>query len=427
MKQLQTINILLPENLKPVGSLRDYLDTGGFDGFKKAKSLSAVQLIEEVKRSGLRGRGGAGFPTGIKWETVYRDPCPTKYVVCNAAEGEPGTYKDRYLIRMNPYQLIEGILIACGVVEPPKAIIGIKKKFVREIESLRRAIREIEDAGIMPKDFIELFLGPDEYLFGEEKALLEAIDGRGALPRILPPYVLGIYESPGFPNPTIVNNVETFSHLPHIFANGAHWYYSTIGVEGSSGTMIFTLTGDVKKPGLYELPLGTPLRELLYDIGGGPRNGHSFKAVFSGAANPVITPEMFDTPMDFVALRKAGSGLGSAGFIVFDDRTCMVKAAALFSGFLAAGSCGQCVPCITGTNKITQLLEKIDRGKGEGDDIDAVLREAARTPEQSRCYLATQESVLVTSVVRKFRQEFEQHLGAKCPLPRTLVLPRLEI
>lgn len=416
--------VLLPEDLKPLQSLQDYKAIGGLRGLKRAEGLSPWDIIQEVKASGLRGRGGAGFPAGVKWETVYNDDCLIKYVVCNCAEGEPGTYKDRYLIDKNPYQLIEGMLIAARAISAKGAVIGIKEKFIFQVLRLQQAMEEMEQAGVMPEGFLEIVLGPDDYLFGEEKALLEVIDGHGAMPRIFPPYMMGIRTTPNEMNPTIVNNAETMSHVSHILANGADWFRS-IGTEDTPGTMILTLSGDIKNPGVYEVSLGLTLHELLFDIGGGPW-GKSIRAVFSGVANCVITPEIFDTPIDFGSMRDAGVGLGSGGFIVYDESKCMVRVALMFSRFLAKSSCGQCLPCNMGCNTITAHLYNLKSGKGSTKDIDAIIAECGRCTNQTRCFLPVQETKVVSSLINKFPKQFEEHAKGLCHYPAEMILPKMD-
>ena len=416
--------VLLPLEGSYVANLDEYMELSNFEGLKRAMAMRPLELIKLVTDSNLRGRGGAGFPVGVKWKTVAESDCATRYVVCNAAEGEPGTYKDRYLIRKNPYQLLEGIMIAAHAVGAKGAVIGTKEKFSGPVERLRAAISEMEQAEIVPPKFITVYEGPDEYLFGEEKALLEAIDGRGALPRIMPPYMLGIYEKPHSPNPTVVNNVESLSNLPHILRNGADWFRN-IGSSSAGGTMIFTLSGDIKNPGMYELPMGTPLRELLYDLGGGSSGEHPIKAVFSGVANAVITPDQFDTPMDFDAMKRIGSGLGSGGFIVYDESACMVHAAMLFAQFLAQGSCGQCMPCGLGTGKMAELLQKLESGKGSESDIEDIMHERGKMTNQTRCYLPAQAANLIPSIIERFPEEFHNHCHEPCVSLRHLSLPQI--
>lgn len=417
--------IVLPLDLEPIRTLEEYRAKGGLSGLNKARAMSPRDVIAEVKKAGLRGRGGAGFPTAIKWEGLVSDTSPTKYTVCNGSEGEPGTFKDRYLIRRNPYQLLEGILIAAYAVSAKQAFLGLKAKFVPELVRVRGALKELEQAKVVKEGYLQIVLGPDEYLFGEEKALLEVIDGRGAMPRIMPPYLQGVHFTPTEYNPTAVNNVETMSNLPNILSRGADWF-RTLGSADTPGTMIFTLCGDVKNPGVYELPMGTKLRALLEKIGGGPVGKYPFKAVFSGVANRAITPDQFDTPLDFGSMRAAGSGLGSGGFIVYDESVCMVKVALRFSGFLASESCGQCVPCNSGSRRITEHLSLIESGKGTQDNIDRILTECGMITNQTRCFLPAEESALVSSMLTKFRREFDSHLKGPCPLERHPILAKID-
>jgi len=416
--------ILLPHDLKPISSLAEYKKRGGLKGLEKAYAMSRAEVIEHVKQSGLRGRGGAGFPAGVKWQTVAADPSPKKYVVCNGAEGEPGTFKDRYMIVRNPYQLLEGMLICAYAVNAEQAIIGIKKKFTPQVNRLKDAIREMEGARVVAPGFLDIVLGPDDYLFGEEKALLEVIDGRGAMPRNMPPYLLGVKYTPLEHNPTVVNNAESMSHLPHIFAKGVDWFRST-GSEDTPGTIVLTLSGDVKRPGVYEVPAGLTVRKALYDLAGGPAGDKPFKAVFSGVANCVMTPDLFDTPMDFGSLRKAGVGLGSGGFIVYDEDTCMVNIALMFSRFLARSSCGQCIPCNAGCRIITEHLEKLENGEGDEEDIEDILIECGRCTSQTRCFLPTQESKMISSIIDQFPREFQNHIDYGCRRPKRPVLPKI--
>ncbi|MDP2652803.1 MAG: NADH-ubiquinone oxidoreductase-F iron-sulfur binding region domain-containing protein [Candidatus Omnitrophota bacterium] len=421
----QELRVLLPQDNKPIQNLEEYKAASGLKGLQRARSMAPREVIDEVKKAGLRGRGGAGFPAAIKWTTAFEDTSSRKFVVCNGSEGEPGTYKDRYLIQKNPYQLVEGIMIVSHVVGAEQAFIGMKAKFIREVARVKKAIEEMTQAGFIKPGYLEVVPGPDEYLFGEEKALLEVVDGRGALPRIMPPFMQGVRCAPGEYNPTVVNNVETLSHVSHIMAKGAEWFRS-IGCADTPGTMIFTLCGDVKRPGMYELPLGTTLRELIYDLGGGPAGGHPIRAVFSGVANKVMTPEIFDTPMAFGTLREAGGGLGSAGFIVYDESMCMVKAAAMFSSFLARESCGQCVPCNTGARLITEHLRLYESGQAKSHTMEDILTECGRVTNQTRCFLPAEESILISSMVRKFVKDFEAHVQSPCPHSREPQLPLID-
>jgi NADH-quinone oxidoreductase subunit F len=389
-----------------------------------ALKLSPAEVVEEVRRSGLRGRGGAGFPTGIKWRTVHEDPCPTRFVVCNAAEGEPGTFKDRWLLRMNPYQVLEGLAIAAHAAGAQKAFIGIKAGFETEIGRLQQAMEEMASRDLLGPAPVELVGGPDEYLFGEEKALLEVIEGNPPLPRIIPPFMEGLFREPGSTNPTVVNNVETLANVPHIVRNGSEWFRS-MGTEKSPGTMVFTLSGDVRHPGLYELPLGYSLRDLVFRIGGGPPEGRKTKAIFPGASSTVLLPEQLDTPLDFDAMKAVGSGLGSGGFVVYDDSACMVRATRSLSRFLYVESCAQCPACKHGTGQITDLLDRIDRGEGSDLDFETILARCLTVTDGQRCALPTGESLLVQSAIQVFGSEFAEHSGRGCPRPRDLPVPKM--
>ena len=408
----------------PVRSLDEYVGRGGGRALAAALEQAPEEVIEEVRRSGLRGRGGAGFPTGVKWRTVREDPCPTKYMVCNAAEGEPGTFKDRWLLRMNPYQVLEGVEIAAHAVGAQAAYIGIKVGFEREVERLEGAMQEMADRELLGPVPIELVPGPDEYLFGEEKALLEVIEGNLPLPRIVPPWMEGLFRTPDSPNPTAVNNVETLANVPHIIREGADWFRS-FGTEDSSGTMLFTLCGDVRHPGVYELPLGFSLRDLVYGLGGGPPEGRELKAIFPGASSTVISPEQLDTPLGFDPMRAVGTALGAGGFVVYDDSACIVRATLSFSRFLYVESCAQCPACKHGTGAITELLERIERGEGSGGDVETILARALTVTDAQRCALPTGATLIAQSAVQVFGDEFAAHFGRGCPRPRDLPLPKI--
>jgi NADH-quinone oxidoreductase subunit F len=416
---------LLPE--KTIDSLDAYEAAMGGQALTKALALSPAQVIAEVKKSGLRGRGGAGFPTGIKWASVAHDPCPTKYFVCNGAEGEPGTFKDRLLMRRNPYQLMEGMAIGAYAIGAAKAFLAVKRSSVPEVAAIRRALDEMSFRERLGPVSIELVLGPEDYLYGEEKALLEVIEGHDALPReaALPPYIKGLFATdPAVMNPTVVNNVETVSNVPQILLHGADRFRSS-GTANSPGTMVFTVSGDVERPGVYELPLGTTLRELIYGKGGGIKAGRTIKAVFSGVSNPVIVPKYLDAPMDFSAFRAIGSGLGSGGFIVYDGTACMVRVAHCFSKFLWEESCNQCWSCKQGTDQSTVHLAKLIEGSGREPDVELILQGAMMAPHGNRCYLPVEHSLLIPSVVRSFPREFENHFGRGCQRCREILLPKM--
>jgi NADH-quinone oxidoreductase subunit F len=424
---------LLPTD--SIDSLDAYLatETGG-RGLERAVELGAKATIAEVTRSGLRGRGGAGFPTGRKWQSIVSDGGGTTYVVGNGAEGEPGTFKDRALMRANPYQLVEGVLIAAFAVGAREAFIALKASFGEQIERVTKAVAEMQAAGMCALCTVNIVHGPDEYLFGEEKALLEVIEGKPPLPRLLPPYEHGLFASdvvtgwepaPGqpSPNPTLVNNVETLSSVPHILARGADWYRS-MGTDDSPGNLVCTVVGDVVAPDVGEIELGTPLGAVIDAVGSGLLPGRTIKAVISGVANPVLTD--LSTPVSYEGFAAAGSGLGAGGFVVFDDTTCMVEAARVMSRFLYVESCGQCPPCKLGTGAVTEVLERIEGGNGDIRDIEELQSWLAKVTDGNRCYLPVQERLVVGSILERFADEFAEHWAAgRCPRPRTVPLAKI--
>jgi NADH:ubiquinone oxidoreductase subunit F (NADH-binding) len=395
---------------------------GGCRALAKALSLPRREIVDVVKSSGLRGRGGGGFPTGLKWEGLLQTEGAT-YLVCNGAEGEPATFKDRLLIRRNPYQLLEGVAIAAYATGAIAAYVAVKEAFEQEARALDKAMAEMGERDLLGAVPMQLHLGPDEYLFGEEKALMEVLEGKEPMPRMMPPYMHGLFGEPYAPNPTVSNNVETLFNVPPIVEWGPEWFRS-VGTERSPGTMVLTLVGDVKRPGVYEVPLGTPLRVFLNDIGGGPRDSRELKAVVPGSSHPVITPALFDTPMDFDALSEAGSGLGT-GFTAYDDTACMVRVAHTFSNFLYVESCAQCNPCKLHSGDITDRLARLETGQATEEDLERILEGCNKVTDGQRCYLATAESVLVQSLVKQFIGEFAAHIDSGCPLPREIPLPKL--
>ena len=432
---------LLPT--EPVATFDEYVRTGpGGRGVERAVELGPAGTIEEIARSGLRGRGGGGFPTGRKWAGVAGQPGTHRYVVCNAAEGEPGTFKDRALIRANPYQLVEGVVIAAYAVGAVEAFICLKESFGPERDRIARAVAELQDAGICRDCGVRIVAGPDEYLFGEEKAMLEVIEGNEPLPRLLPPYEHGLFATapqtgwqakdpePGHhgrheSNPTLVNNAETLSNVPHILVDGADRFRSR-GTSESPGTLVATVVGDVLAPGVGEVDLGTPLRDVIDAVCGGVRPDRTIKAVFSGVANPVVTAEHLDAPFSYEGLAAIGSGLGAGGLIVYDDTACMVEVARMFSRFLYVESCGQCPPCKLGSGEITARLEQLEGGSGSTDDLEEIGAWLAKVTDGSRCYLAVEEQQVVGSILRAFPDEVVEHIERRsCPRPRRLPLPKV--
>jgi NADH:ubiquinone oxidoreductase subunit F (NADH-binding) len=414
---------ILIDNKNEITSLEEYKIKGGLIGLEKATTLKSEEIIDEVKRSGLRGRGGAGFPTGVKWETVFNRPCETKYVVCNAAEGEPGTFKDRYLIRKNPYQIVEGVAIAARAIGAIGAYFAIKKKFTKEIARLKEAINSMASAGFLDAQAFKICEGPDDYLFGEEKGLMEVIEGKPAIPRAVPPHEEGLFRKRPIPNPTLVNNAETFSNIPYILSRGGEWF-SKIGTQGSPGTMVFTLTGDVKRPGMYELPMGTPFLDLVEKYGGGASGTAPFKFALSGVSNAVLPGEKFGTLLDFNSMKEAQSGLGSGGFMVYDETVCPVNVAHTLSRFLSLESCGQCIPCKNESAEITKYLSRIESGEGTSADLEALKKSLDAIEAGRICYLAAQENILVRSIATTYWDEFTAHIGKPCT-KRKIKLPKI--
>lgn len=424
----------------PVTSLDQYLEQGGGKGLIRAREIGPEATIDEISRSGLRGRGGGGFPTGVKWASTRSIP-GRHYAVCNAAEGEPATFKDRALMRANPYQCVEGLAIAALCMGAPDAYLGTKAKFEVERLSLEHAIQEMDAAGLLEGVTVIIAAGPDEYLFGEEKALLEVIEGHDPMPRLMPPFQHGLFATgpqlgweahapePGRlaspeSNPTLVNNLETLANVPHILTRGADWFQQT-GSEGSAGTLVCTVVGDVGHAGVYEMEMGSPLSELL-ELAGGPRPGHQFKAAFSGVANAVIHASDFDTPLTYEAMKAIGSGLGAGGFAVYDDSACMVAVAHEYSRFLSVESCGQCPPCKMGSAEITALLAKIEAGTGVDPDVETLGRRLRIVTDSNRCYLGTEEQLVVSSILQTFPEEVATHLEGWCEFPaRALPIPKL--
>ncbi|HEV2760078.1 MAG TPA: NADH-ubiquinone oxidoreductase-F iron-sulfur binding region domain-containing protein [Acidimicrobiales bacterium] len=432
---------LLPE--QPVTSLAQWQEMGGGKALEIARRLGPDDTIEELGTAGLRGRGGAGFPTSRKWSGVRSSAGSHRYVVCNAAEGEPSSFKDRALLRANPYQVVEGLAVAALTIGAREAYIGIKASFRREMERVVRALEEMEAAGLAGDVPITVVGGPDEYLFGEEKALLEVIEGKPPLPRLLPPYEHGLFATgsqmgweavprePGHgpaldvSNPTLVNNVETLANVVHILVRGAAWFRG-MGTSGSPGHAVATVVGDVVRPGVAEIDLGTTLSQVIEQVGGGARPGRRIKAAFSGISNPVVTADKLDTPLTYEDMARIGSGLGAVGFAVYDDTACMVEVAFQYSRFLWIESCGQCPPCKLGTEEITHRLNEIEACRGSEEDVAVIGARLGNVTDGNRCFLPVEEQKVVGSILRAFPEEFAAHLEGDCLNPRTdLIAPKI--
>ncbi len=402
-------------------TIESYIAAGGYGALEKAIKMDPLEIIDEVKNSGLRGRGGAGFPTGIKWSFIPRDTSQPVYLCCNADESEPGSFKDREIIERDPHQMLEGIIICAYAINSHKCYIYIRGEMPKGASIIEQAIKEAYEkrylgANILGSWFsldVVLFRGAGAYICGEETGLLESIEGKNGEPRPKPPFPaqVGLFGCP-----TIVNNVETLACVPHIINRGSEWF-SGIGTPKNTGTKIFGLSGSIKKPGLYELPLGIPLRELIFEYGGGTRNGDRVKAISPGGSSAsVLTADEMDIPMDFDSLMKAGSMLGTAGVTVMDESTCMVRVAQNLAHFYRDESCGQCVQCREGTWWLEKMLTKIEEGRGREEYIDTMLDACSQMRGTTICALADGCAMPIESIVRKFRHEFEEHIKlGRCP------------
>jgi len=402
----------------------EYIKGGGYEAARKALSMKPEEVIEEVKKSNLRGRGGAGFPTGVKWSFVPKETNRPKYLCINADEGEPGTFKDRYIMEKSPHLLIEGAIIASWAVGINTAYIYIRGEYAKIALALERAIEEAYSKGFLGKgifgtDFnldIYVHRGAGAYVCGEETALIESLEGKRGNPRIRPPFPAthGLYYCP-----TVVNNVETISCLPSIIREGGEWF-AALGVERSGGTKLFAVSGHVKNPGLYELPMGVSLRELIYNHAGGIRENRRLKAVIpGGTSSPVLTAEEIDISLDFDSMMKAGTMLGSGAVIVMDDTTCMAHVLRVITRFYAHESCGQCTPCRQGTPWMAKIAERIATGRGRKGDIDLLIDIANSIMGKTICPLGDAAAMPVIAICDKFRAELEEHIREKrCPIER---------
>ena len=397
-------------------SLDEYIASGGFSALEKAMfELTPDQIIDEVDKSGLRGRGGGGFPAGKKWKQVARQKETIRYVVCNGDEGDPGAFMDGSVMEGDPYRLIEGMMIAAYAVKAADGYIYVRAEYPMSVKRLRHAIAELESRGllgdnIMGTDFsfhMHINRGAGAFVCGEGSALTASIEGNRGMPRVKPPRTVekGLWEKP-----TVLNNVETYANVPKIIPNGADWYRS-IGTEGSPGTKTFSLTGAIQNTGLIEVPMGTTLREIIFDIGGGLKGDAEFKAVqIGGPSGGCLTEEHLDVPLDFDSVKKFGAIVGSGGLVVMDEHTCMVEVARFFMSFTQRESCGKCVPCREGTKRMLEILEKIVAGKGELEDLDRLQELAEMVKSMALCGLGKSAPLPVLSTLRLFRHEYEEHI-----------------
>lgn len=396
-------------------TIGSYLSSGGYSALRKALGMAPEEVTDAVKKSGLRGRGGAGFPAGIKWSFIPPDSKKPVYLCCNADESEPGSFKDREILEKDPHQMIEGIIIACYAIRSHKAYIYIRGEMPYGAKRIQQAIEEAYEHGYLGKNILlsgfdldmKLYIGAGAYICGEETGLLESIEGKKGEPRPKPPFPaqVGLFGCP-----TIVNNVETLACVPHIINNGADWFAS-IGTPRNTGTKIFGLSGHVNKPGLYELPLGINLLELIEEYGEGVPGGRKIKAVSpGGSSSAVFSADELDIAMDFDTVAAAGSMLGTAGVTVMDETVSMIKVAQNLAHFYRDESCGQCVQCREGTWWLEKILREIDEGKGSVEHLDIILDACSQMRGTTICALADGCAMPVESIVRKFRDEFEEHI-----------------
>ncbi len=421
MPLFDDVSRLLPN--RPVTDLDDYVEAGGGAGLAALLDLDRDEVVDRVDRSGLRGRGGAGFGTGRKWRSI-RDTAADEdlavALVVNAAEGEPGTYKDRALLTWNPFQVLEGMLIARHAVGAERIIVGCKARATDVLSALDAAVAAAVEAGWPGADSVEVVQGPDEYLYGEETAMLEVVEGNLPLPRHLAPWINGLFTESSNPSLALVNNVETLANVPAIVAEGPDWFRS-LGTDESPGTMVFTLSGDVEASGCWELPLGTTVRTIVEELGGAVEPAF----VITGVSSRVVTPELFDTPTGFDAMADVDLGLGSAGFVVYDRSHCVVRVAATLARFLSVEQCGQCNACTLGTTAIHETLERIDAGDGTAGDLDTLATWAGKVTDQARCALPIGAQLLVASLLEDFADEVADHLGEPCRSDREPMVPKI--
>jgi len=410
-----------------------YLALDGYKAVQKALGMQPDAIVNEVKNSGLRGRGGAGFNTGLKWSFVPKQSVKPKYILCNGDESEPGTCKDRLILEHDPHSVIEGVMIAGLAVGAQAGYIYVRGEYRYLLEIMQKAIADAYAKGFLGKNIFgsgrdfEVYWhgGAGAYEVGEESALMESLEGKRGIPRIRPPFpaVVGLWGGP-----TVINNVETLASVPPIILSGAEWF-ANLGTPKNGGTRLFCLSGHLNKPGVYELAMGYNLKKMIYDVGGGIPNGRKLKAVVPGGSScPLLTADEIDLPMDFDSLMKAGSMLGSGGLVVADDTTCMVKFALRIMKFYRHESCGWCIPCREGTDWLEKTLSRFHAGGGIKKDIDNIQYLSENMLGRTFCALGDAAALPTISIVKKFRKEFEDHLeGKPCPFERAGSVERLPV
>jgi NADH-quinone oxidoreductase subunit F len=402
--------------------IESYINRGGYEATKKVlTTMTPQETIEVIKASGLRGRGGAGFPTGVKWDMAIKAPGPVKYLICNADEGDPGAFMDRSVVEGNPHAVIEGMIIGAYAIGAPYGYVYIRAEYPLAVERLHLAIKQAKEWGFLGKnilgtglDFsIKVKLGAGAFVCGEETALIASIEGKRGQPKAKPPFPVqkGLW---GYP--TIINNVETLANVPYIIRKGAAWYAS-MGTEKSKGTKVFALTGKIQNSGLIEVPMGIPLKEVIYDIGGGIEGGKKLKAVQTGGPSGGCIPaSIIETTLDYESLGKVGSIMGSGGMVVLDETDCMVNMAKYFLEFTKSESCGKCIPCRIGTKRLLEILTRITEGKGREGDIELLETLSSDVKTSSLCGLGQSAPNPVLSTIRYYRDEYEAHIYEKrCP------------
>ncbi len=410
-------------------SIDDYIGRDGYQGAARALlEIEPADIVEQVKISGMRGRGGAGFPTGMKWAFAQSSPGDVKYVLCNADEGDPGAFMDRSILEADPHAVIEGMVIAARAINAHKGYIYARTEYPLAIKRLQIAIDQATACGLLGTDIlgsgfdfsVEIYQGAGAFVCGEETALMRSIEGRRGMPRPRPPFPAhkGLWEKP-----TILNNVETLANTPQIIQKGGQWY-AAVGTETSKGTKVFALSGDVNNIGLLEVPMGTSLRTIIYDVGGGIPGKKKFKAVQLGGPSGGCVPEEYlDTPVDYEEIAKVGAIMGSGGVIVMDENTCMVDMARFFMEFIQDESCGKCTPCREGTRRLLQILEKICEGHGSAEDIEALESLSDVIRSTALCGLGQTAPNPVLSTLRYFREEYDEHINERrCPAKRCVEL-----
>ena len=400
-------------------SIDEYIAAGGFSALVKVLTeMTPEQVIDEITRSNLRGRGGAGFPAGKKWSQVARQPEKVRYVVCNGDEGDPGAFMDGSVMEGDPYKMIEGMIIAAYAVGAEEGYIYVRAEYPLSVKRLRVSIGQAEKYGLLGDDImgtgvnfhLHINRGAGAFVCGEGSALTASIEGNRGMPRVKPPRTVekGLWEKP-----TVLNNVETYANVPGIILKGADWF-KTIGTEGSPGTKTFSLTGSIENTGLIEVPMGTTLRHIIYDIGGGLKSGAAFKGVqIGGPSGGCLVLDQLDQPLDFDSVKKLDAIMGSGGLVVMDENTCMVEVARFFMSFTQRESCGKCVPCREGTKRMLGILEKIVEGKGELSDLDQLEELANMVQSMALCGLGKSAPLPVLSTLKRFRKEYEEHIVDK--------------